>query len=116
MRLEQILIILLLFVFLLLSMLVERLKRRQRQASREVKPTVPPVPMRAPMPVPPRTVGSRRPRAEPRVTPLPMGAAPRVRSPRAYAYVRNQCEVRRGIVLMTILGPCRALELPYPRQ
>jgi hypothetical protein len=130
MMLEQILIILLLFVFLLMSVLVERLKGRQRQASREVKPTVPPVPVRAPLPVPPRVVGPRRPREEGRLkapsadavaeesrgAPLPMGAPPRVRFPRAHVYVGNRREVRRGIVLMTLLGPCRALEPPHPRQ
>jgi hypothetical protein len=114
--LEQMLIILLIFGFLLFSMLVEWLKRRQRQASREIRPTVPPAPVRAPMPVPPRAVGARRPRAESRGTPQPLDAAPPGRSPRAYAYIRNRREVRRGIVLMTILGPCRALEPPYPRQ
>jgi hypothetical protein len=114
MRLEQILIVLLLFGFLLIPVLVEWFKRRQQQASREVKPTVPPAPVRAP--VSPRAVGPLRPRVEPRGAPLPMDASPRGRSPRARVYVGNRREVRRGIVLMTILGPCRALEPPHPQQ
>jgi len=116
MMLEQILIVLLLFGFLLISVLVEWLKRRQRQVSREVKPAVPPAPVRAPMPVPPRAVGALQPRVEPRGAPLPMDASPRGRSPRGRVYVGNRREVRRGIVLMTILGPCRALEPPHPQQ
>jgi hypothetical protein len=114
--LEQILILLLLFVFFLLAVLVERLKGRQRQAPREVRPPVPPVPVRTPRPVAPRVVGAQQPREALRSTPPPMSASPRGRSPRAQAYVGNQREVRRGIVLMTLLGPCRALEPPHPRQ
>jgi hypothetical protein len=114
--LEHLLIIQLIFKFLLIAALIEWLKRRQRQAPRQGQPTVPPVPVRAPMPVSPRAVGARRPRMEPRGAPLPMGASPRVRSSWVRIYVGNRGDVRRGIVLMTILGPCRALEPPHPQQ
>jgi hypothetical protein len=114
--LEQLLIILLLFVFLFMSMLVEWIKRRQRRVPREAMTMVPPVPVRTPMPVPSRAVAPQRPRAEPRGAPGPMAEAPSVHTLRALAYIHNPREVRRGIVLMTILEPCRALEPPHPRQ
>lgn len=59
-------------------------------------------------PARPERSGQRRPVTPPPAAP-PMAASPR-RSP-----VGSIAEVRRGIVLMTILGPCRAAEEPDSR-
>ena len=83
------------------------IQRQQRDAPREVGPPVPPVALR---PRPPRLVrevvrpGLPVPAVEPRV-------AIRQRMPMRLGSRRD---IRRGMVLMTILGPCRALEPPGP--
>jgi hypothetical protein len=38
--------------------------------------------------------------------------APPVQAPRRPAIVRSRADARRGITLMTVLGPCRAFD-PY---
>ena len=54
-------------------------------------------------------------REKTRRTPLPTVAPPTARR-RARSPVRSLRSVRRGIVLMTILGPCRAFDSPEPRR
>jgi hypothetical protein len=110
--LEQLLILLFVFVFFLLPTLVERLKARHRQAPQEGTPPLPPVPARAPTPLPPRVVVSRVSLEEPRGAPVPPVPPPRGPRPRARMALGDLRNVRRGIVLMTLLGPCRALEPP----
>jgi hypothetical protein len=63
---------------------------------------------------PPPVTRPRRPPVAPETSPVPR-AAPRVAPrPRRRAPLGGRRAVRRGIVLMTILGPCRALEPPDP--
>ena len=57
-------------------------------------------------PAVPTDIGSR-PRVEPIATPAP---APRVTAP--HALFRSTADLRHAIMVMTVLGPCRALE-PY---
>jgi hypothetical protein len=95
------------FLWLLMVVLSAWRQRRQSEALRNAAPTVPPVLPRAPPMQPPRGV-------VPRGTSVPaMGwrGAPRQR-----VSVRpgSRREVRRGMILMTILGPCRALARPEP--
>jgi len=63
----------------------------------------------------PPVVAPRRLPTAPATTPLPV-AMPRVAPrPRARAPLGGLRAVRHGMVLMTILGPCRALEPPDPQ-
>ena len=96
------------FMWLLNVFLTAWRKRRQRQAAPDGGPQVSPVLPRARPLQPPVGVASRGTSipAEGRVAP-PASARGRTGSLR---------EVRRGIVRMTILGPCRSLERPDPPQ
>jgi hypothetical protein len=108
------LFILVVLVFVLLINLAVRVLRRwvKGDAPRGIEPEVPQVPPpghRLPPPVQPRRVREGPQGAPlPRAVPLP-AARRRARSP-----LWSPRAVRRGIVLMTILGPCRALEPPGP--
>jgi hypothetical protein len=63
----------------------------------------------------PPVVAPRRLPTAPDTTPLPI-AMPRVAPrPRVRTPLGGRRAVRHGIVLMTILGPCRALEPPDPQ-
>jgi hypothetical protein len=90
----------------LLSLFLSYLRQRsQSEAQREIDRKALPVLPRESAPPLPRVMASRA-SPLPVVTPLvdrPQHAPSRLGSPR---------EVRRGMVLMTILGPCRALEPP----
>lgn len=81
------------------------LQRRQREAPRDVGRQGPPVAPRARAPQPRPAVASHG-------TPLP-AVRPLVTA-RQPAPVRlgSRRDIRRAIVLMTLLGPCRALEPP----
>jgi hypothetical protein len=85
------------------------MKRQQRDAARDVGPPgLPEVPRPRPL-APAREAvrpGALVPVVEPRV------------AIRQHALVRlgNRRDVRRAIVLMTILGPCRALDPPDPAR
>ena len=95
----------LLVTWLLRRFLQYRLKNSQSEARREVGPKAPPVRPREPTPLPSRVMA-------PHATPLP-AVAPLVASRRRIpSRLGSSREVRRGIVLMTILSPCRALEPP----
>jgi hypothetical protein len=109
------LFILVMLAFVLLINLVVRLlrRRREREAPRGIEPETPRSPpgaRRLPFPV----VEPQRARAGPQGAPLPLAVPPYAAARRARSSVRSLQEVRRGIVLMTILGPCRALEPPGP--
>jgi hypothetical protein len=90
----------------LLNLFLQYLRKRgQSEARREIDPHAPPVRPRTPTPLPPRVMA-------PRAPPVP-AVAPLVAShPRTPSRLGSPREVRRGMVLMTILGPCRALEPP----
>jgi hypothetical protein len=63
----------------------------------------------------PPVVAPRRLPAVPDTTPVPPARPRVVTRPRARAPLGGLRAVRHGIVLMTILGPCRALEPPDPQ-
>lgn len=112
---EQLLIFaLFLLVLLFRSFFADLLKKRQRAAPREVEPEVPAVPPRVRTLPPPPVARPPVPREGPRGMPLPTVGPPVATHRRAPSRLGSLREVRRGIVLMTILGPCRALELPGP--
>lgn len=114
--LEQLLfLVLFLLVFLVSSSLVELLKKRQRMAPSERKPESPSTLPKTPLRLPPLRVHPPALHESPRgvsLSEIPVSVTHR----RAHAGVGSLREVRRGIVLMTILGPCRALESPRPPQ
>jgi hypothetical protein len=107
--------LLLLAVFLLVPLLnfLLTLWRRRRRAGttvRQLEPVTQEAPAQATRPRAVQAVLISRPRREtPRV---PIEAAPGSRRLTASARLAPR-DARRGIVLMAILGPCRALE---PRQ
>jgi hypothetical protein len=90
----------------LLSLFLSYLRQRaQSEAQREVDRKAPPVLPRESAPPPPRVMASR-------ASPLPVVSPLVDRPQRIPSRLGSPREVRRGIVLMTILGPCRALERP----
>ena len=109
------LLILVMVAFVLLINLITRVLRRRREseAPRRMDPEAPQVPPRGPRPPPP-VVEPRRAREGPHSAPLPVAAPPSAARRRARSPLGSLRVVRRGIVLMTILGPCRALEPPAP--
>jgi hypothetical protein len=119
--LEQLLLfVLILFALLLrplLPFLTDWLKRREHDMPSEGEPEASPV-LRPERTVP-RPLVARPPvvlRGGPRDRPVPTVGPPVVPRRRARSHLGSLQEVRRGIVLMTILGPCRALESPHPLQ
>jgi len=96
-----------LFVWLLIVSLTAWRKRRRRAAPRQDGPHVPPVLPRA-RPLPPPRVTA------PRGASVPAGGRVTPSSSARRRTGSRLREVRRGIVLMTILGPCRSLERPEP--
>jgi len=114
---------LLLLVFFVLLPLVERLLRAARQQQDAAapeppgapRPQAPPLPLPLPRPVaPPLSMprpraGQARPRHPPAVTKPAPARRPVMRRPAMAADLRHAPALRRAIVLMTILGPCRAL-------
>lgn len=115
MREQLLLFVLLLFVLLFRSFFADLLRKRQRAAPPAIEPEVPAVlPPRVRTLPPPPVARPPVPREGPRGMPLPTVGPPVATRRRARPHVGNLREVRRGIVLMTILGPCRALELPGP--
>jgi hypothetical protein len=69
----------------------------------------------APVPVPRPVAAVARQTLQPRPA-MPaarrVALAPPVQAPRRPAIVRSRADARRGITLMTVLGPCRAFD-PY---
>lgn len=107
MTIEQLLIL----AVLVLIPLVNYLAGRLRRSLKEAEP-------RAAAPPPPRAEPRSRPRPPALPRPAPGIVPPEAAPPRparrraASAAPRSLRESRRGIVLMTVLGPCRALEPP----
>jgi hypothetical protein len=96
----------------LFSVLVRAIRRRlEGQGRRTVEPEAPSVVLRV-KPPPLALATAPGSRATPRVTVLGVAAAPAVPDGRTPSRLTGQRQVRRGVVLMTILGPCRALEPP----
>jgi len=95
----------------LLSLVMRVVKRRLAgEAPRAAGPQAPSVPI----PSPPLRVSVPRAGAGPGETPRGRATGTVVASGttagRAPSRLGSQWEVRRGIVVMTVLGPCRALE------
>lgn len=111
--LEQLfLLALLLFVLLLrpfLPFLTDWLQKREQQAPPAEEPEAPPQ-------LSPALATPSRPRQDLRRTPVPTVGPPVATHRRARSRLGSLRDVRRGIVLMTILGPCRALEPPASQQ
>jgi hypothetical protein len=105
--------LLLLVAFLLLpllSVVMQWVMRRRLEEHTPERESVTPMPRRAPptpTPVPTLRASPRRVGASPAPivsTPLPQRQCTR------RSIVGNRRDMRRGIMMMTILGPCRALE------
>jgi hypothetical protein len=109
--LEQILVLLLFILVPLLNwLLVQLLAKRRAAIQAAAKRSIPPVPFGAEKtPLAPK----KTPVME-RVIPGPTRRTPppHMRYPTTRLLLRNKREVRRGIILMTILGPSRAREPP----
>ena len=95
------------FMWLLNVFLPDWLKRRQSEAARDDRPTVPPVVLHTPRLHTPPAVA-------PRSTPVPAVGPLVATRQRAPVQLGSRWEIRRGMVLMTILGPCRTLEPSEP--
>jgi hypothetical protein len=107
-----------LLVMVALVLLVNLLARGLRRwgtgdAPRGMEPDTPQIPPRGRRPPPP-VAEPRRAREGPHSAPLPRAVPPAAARRRARSRLGSPRAVRRGIVLMTILGPCRALEPPAP--
>jgi hypothetical protein len=104
---EQIGVFLLFLLFVVVNLIAGAVKRRrQREAKEEQRPRAP-----APRPLPPRVV-IRPPRVEAPPAPVIVRTQPVRRAPvrRRQRWELRRGELRRAIVLMTVLGPPRALE------
>jgi hypothetical protein len=119
MTLESLFFLLLVAFVVLANVILPWLRRRlEGGPPADIEPQAREVPRRAqaappgPAPSRGRFAASEQPREGPSGPPLPSVAPPRVRRARARWPVANLGDARRGIVLMTILGPCRGVE-PY---
>jgi hypothetical protein len=95
----------------LFSLLMRAVKRRlEGKAPRDLGPEAPSVPTPVRLPIPPARAAARpRDTSRNRATGM---VATSAAGGRALSRLGSEREVRRGIVLMTVLGPCRALEPP----
>ena len=108
------LVVLLLFGFVaLLGVILPWLtKRREGRVPEAIKPEAPKGARRLEIPSPPLALAPWQYRAKDAPSPAvmpPVATRRQQRSP-----VTSKSDVRRGIVLMTLLGPCRALEPSDP--
>lgn len=101
MRAQLLLLTFGLFVWLLTVFLSAWRKRRQRAAPRGIGPPVPLI-LPRPVPLPPPRGAASRGMSVPARRRAPPSASARRRT-------GSRRDVRRGMVLMTILGPCTAL-------
>jgi hypothetical protein len=116
------LFLLLLFVFVALSSVIVPWLRKRIDARMppEIEPEALEATRRAqvrpprPAPAPDRSRASDRTREGPMRAPLPAVAPPAALRPQARWPVASLRDARRGIVLMTLLGPCRAMETYDP--
>lgn len=117
-RPEQILLLLVFVLVPLFNLLVRWLQRRAREQQRP-GPAEPraadPMARELPAPMPPRArvIEPALPREGPRQAPPASRPKPVVR--RA-GPLGGRAAVRRAVVAMTILGPCRGLEEPPPTR
>lgn len=115
-RPEQILLLLIIVLVPLLNVLVRWLRRREQQHPLPVEPGAAAAAERAerpPVPLPPRArvLESARPRQSFRKTPQAPLPRPVIRRAKPLG---GRAAVRRAVVVMTILAPCRALEERTP--
>jgi hypothetical protein len=111
MTLEQIVLVLVLVLIPLFRLISPVLKRRLEELTRQAgESAAAPLPSAAPIPSTPR-VESRGPGR--RHAPPSRAAPPAARRPTRSA-VKDLRDARRGIILMTILGPCRGRDSPAP--
>lgn len=107
----QVLIFAALVLAPLFGLLMRAVQRRlEGEAPRDLGPDAPSV--SAPAQTPPATGAGAGPRDTRGSATGMVVATPAAAGGRAPSRPGSHREVRRGIVLMTILGPCRALELP----
>ena len=112
----QLLLVVALLLLPLLRVVMQRMMRRRREDHPPERESVTPMPLRAPSPpapVPTLHASPRRVGASPAPivsTPLPQ------RQWTTRSIVGSKRDTRRGIMMMTILGPCRALELRESRR
>ncbi|NKE72414.1 hypothetical protein [Candidatus Manganitrophus noduliformans] len=110
MRPEDLLFYLLFILAALFSLISSWLrKRHEGKIPSKTGPGASRIPPGARAPLPPQRDREERPTGPP----LPAAALP-VSNRRRRAPIGSLREARRGIVLMTLLGPCRALEPPDP--
>jgi hypothetical protein len=109
------LLILVMVAFVLLINFATRVLRRgvKGDAPQGIEPETPQIPPRRHR-LPPAVVESRRAREGPHSALLSLETPPSAARRRARSPLGSLRAVRRGIILMTILGPCRALEPPDP--
>lgn len=111
MRTEDLLFYLLFILAALFSLISSWLKKRHEEtAPSKSAPGAPRLPPGSRAPLPPQRDREERPVGPP----LPAAAFPVSNRRRRGAPIGSLREARRGIVLMTLLGPCRALEPPGP--
>ena len=114
MTLENLLVVLAILAFAFVNVILPWLRKRREgdegHASSqrdEIEPEVlAPTPMPSPLLDPLLTLRREEPTRPPRLGAM---ALPAIRPPVRWQFGNLQ-DVRRGIVLMTILGPCRALD------
>lgn len=110
----QLLVLIAFIVFPLLSLLIRRMRRRivsqtpryepPRQVSRRIQ-TIPPAP---------EVATSARERIRP--PDLPETPPPRGSQSAKRSLFRSRRDLRRAIILMTVLGPCRAADSTDPER
>lgn len=97
----------------LFSLLMRTVKRRLEGNARQgLGGEAPSVPAPVRIPTAPATRAAARPRDPSRGKATGMVVTSAAAGSRALPRLSSAREVRRGIVLMTVLGPCRALEPP----
>ncbi|HEU4370939.1 MAG TPA: hypothetical protein VFV05_22180 [Methylomirabilota bacterium] len=116
MSIEQLFFIALFVAIAIFNLLRQARSRRRAPDDTDGAPPAEPGPARIPPRVviarPPSPVVTRRPAAD-----LPGAtAAPPERRRRGRRRLRNRRDARRGIVLITVLGPCRGLEPLAPPE
>lgn len=104
--------------FILFNYLVQQARRRQEQEQAQAQPAPPPVEEE-----PLENVWGRTPAPAPTTAPAPRPASPSIAAqalaPRRIhpvrALLRDKRDLRRAVVLMMVLGPCRSQEPPERR-